>query len=99
MEYEKKEVVEEKQPENEPQKTEMPAKPKNQSRLYGIKVVVLVAFAAFAAAILGLALLTNIMERKNEARNPFFRVVELTDDTVDPKIWGKNFPLQYDGYK
>src|SRR5215216_4349721 len=26
------------------------------------------------------------------------RVVELTDDTVDPALWGKNFPLQYDGY-
>ena len=72
---------------------------KKQPRLYNLKIVVLVAFIAFAAAVAGLALLTNIMERKNEARNPFFRVVELTDDTVDPEIWGKNFPLQYDGYK
>jgi nitrite reductase (cytochrome c-552) len=39
------------------------------------------------------------MERKQEAKNPFFRVVELTDDTVDPAIWGKNFPFQYDDYK
>jgi nitrite reductase (cytochrome c-552) len=68
-------------------------------RLYSLKVIVLVAFIAFGAAILGIALLTNIIERKNEARNPFFRVVELTDDTVDPEVWGKNFPLQYDGYK
>ena len=44
------------------------------------------------------ALLINIFEHKQEARNPFYRVVELTDDTVDPEIWGKNFPLQYDGY-
>jgi len=72
---------------------------KKPRRLFGLKVVVLVAFASFAAAILGLALLTNIMERKNEARNPFFRVVELTDDTADPAEWGKNFPLQYDGYR
>ncbi|MEQ1607311.1 MAG: ammonia-forming cytochrome c nitrite reductase subunit c552 [Pyrinomonadaceae bacterium] len=61
--------------------------------------MILVAFLAFAAAILGLGLLTNILERKNEAKNPFFRVVDLTDDTTDPEIWGKNFPLQYDGYK
>jgi nitrite reductase (cytochrome c-552) len=45
------------------------------------------------------ALLVNIFEHKQEARNPFYRVVELTDDTTDPEIWGKNFPLQYDGYK
>ena len=48
--------------------------------------------------IFGLAMLVNIFQRKQEARNPFFRVVELTDDTVDPAVWGKNFPLQYDGY-
>ena len=53
---------------------------------------------AVGATILGLALLVNIFQRKQEARNPFFRVVELTDDTVDPSIWGKNFPLQYDDY-
>ena len=57
----------------------------------------LVAFAV-GATILGLALLVNIFQRKQEARNPFFRVVELTDDTIDPSIWGKNFPLQYDDY-
>jgi nitrite reductase (cytochrome c-552) len=81
-------------PVNEPAREE-----KKTPRLYNLKFVVLVAFIAFGLAIAGLALLTNIMERKNEARNPFFRVVELTDDTVDPEIWGKNFPLQYDGYK
>jgi nitrite reductase (cytochrome c-552) len=101
MENREKEAVErENLPENESPKAAAvtPALPK-QSRLYSVKIVALFAFAAFGAAILGLALLTNIMERKNEARNPFFRVVELTDDTVDPEIWGKNFPLQYDGYK
>ena len=60
-----------------------------------VSVMVLAGAAAAAAA----ALTVNIMERKQEARNPFYRVVELTDDTVDPAIWGKNFPLQYDDYK
>jgi nitrite reductase (cytochrome c-552) len=46
-----------------------------------------------------LALLMNIFERKQEAKNPFFRVVELTDLTDDPETWGKNFPLQYDAYQ
>jgi len=46
-----------------------------------------------------LALLMNIFERKQEAKNTFFRVVEITDDTTDPAVWGKNFPLQYDAYR
>jgi nitrite reductase (cytochrome c-552) len=32
-------------------------------------------------------------------RGLFYRVVELTDETTDPVLWGKNFPLQYDGYR
>ena len=35
---------------------------------------------------------------EEEAEHPFFRVVELDRRDVDPAIWGKNFPLQYDGY-
>ena len=69
-------------------------------RLHGgqiLKFGLAVGIAALVA-IGGLALLVNIMEHKQEAKNPFFRVVELTDDTEDPAIWGKNFPLQYDAY-
>jgi nitrite reductase (cytochrome c-552) len=53
-----------------------------------------------AAVVIGLAaLLTNIVERKQEGRNPFYRVVTLTDSTTDPAEWGKNFPIQYDSYR
>jgi nitrite reductase (cytochrome c-552) len=45
------------------------------------------------------ALLVNIFEHKQEARNPFYRVVELTDEMDDAEVWGKNFPLQYDLYR
>lgn len=62
-----------------------------------LRFVILVALVVLVT-VFGLALLVNIFQRKQEARNPFFRVVELTDDTVDPSIWGKNFPLQYDDY-
>jgi nitrite reductase (cytochrome c-552) len=62
-------------------------------------LIVLTAVIAAGAAAGGVALLVNIWERKIEARNPFYRVVELTDDTVDPVVWGKNFPSQFDGYK
>ena len=44
------------------------------------------------------ALLVNIFERKQEARNPFYRVVEITDTTEAAETWGKNFPMQYDDY-
>lgn len=50
------------------------------------------------ATVLITALLVNIFERKSEGRNPFYRVVEITDETDDPAIWGKNFPHQYDTY-
>ena len=56
--------------------------------------------AAFAlAAVLAATLLVDVAQKKQEARNPFFRVVELTDDTEDPAVWGKNFPMQYDAYR
>jgi nitrite reductase (cytochrome c-552) len=55
--------------------------------------------AAAVVAVGGMALLVNILEKKQEAKNPFYRVVELDDETVDPEVWGKNFPLQYDDYK
>ena len=54
--------------------------------------------AALATIALAL-LLTNIFQRKAEARNPFYRVVELNDTITDPAVWGRNFPLQYDAYR
>src|SRR5262245_10774489 len=63
------------------------------------RVAVWTAVVSAAAAVGVIALLVSIFEHKQEARNPFYRVVELTDDSEDPEIWGKNFPFQYDGYK
>jgi nitrite reductase (cytochrome c-552) len=72
-----------------------PARPRGGQILkFGLATAV-----AALLAVAGLALLVNIMERKQEARNPFFRVVELTDDTEDPAVWGKNFPVQYNAYR
>jgi nitrite reductase (cytochrome c-552) len=67
-----------------------------RSRLPLVAVVVVLA-AAGAVAVT--ALLVNIFQRQQEARNPFYRVVELNDETVDPEVWGRNFPLQFDGYR
>jgi len=63
------------------------------------KRFVLVGVFSALAAVGVTALLVNIAERKQEARNPFFHVVEITDETTDPALWGKNFPMQYDGYR
>ncbi len=58
-----------------------------------------IALVAAGAAVGTAALLVNIYERKQEARTAFVRVVELTDTTQDPAVWGQNFPFQYDGYR
>ena len=60
-----------------------------------IVVIVLTALASVGV----LALLTNIFERKSEAKNPYVRLVEVDENTTDPEVWGKNWPKQYDGYK
>ncbi len=44
------------------------------------------------------SLLLNIRERKEEAKWRNISVVELTEETIDPAIWAKNYPRQYDGY-
>jgi nitrite reductase (cytochrome c-552) len=62
------------------------------------KWIVLAAVGGAVLAIGGAFLLTNIMERQSEARQPFYRIVELNDSITDPAVWGRNFPLQYDDY-
>jgi nitrite reductase (cytochrome c-552) len=66
---------------------------------FGARALTLAAVAAALVTLGVVALLVNIFERKQEARNPFYRVVELNDDTEDPAVWGRNFPQQYDAYR
>lgn len=60
-----------------------------------VGLTIAAAVGAFGAT----GLLVSIFEHKQEAKTPFFRVVEIDDETTDPAVWGKNFPLQYDAYK
>jgi nitrite reductase (cytochrome c-552) len=60
---------------------------------YGIVMLVSAAVAGLATA-----LLMSIFERKQEAKQPFVRLVEVGEDDTDPKKWGKNWPKQYDSY-
>lgn len=80
-----------------PNTTPDPERSRKRRRFWLMLLGVCVLIALITAGVT--ALLVNIFEHKQEARNPFYRVVELTDETVDPAIWGKNFPLQYDGYR
>ncbi|HET6438895.1 MAG TPA: ammonia-forming cytochrome c nitrite reductase subunit c552 [Anaeromyxobacter sp.] len=55
--------------------------------------------AVVAVATAGVtALLINIFERKQEAKEPFLKLVQVTEDDVDPAKWGVNWPREYDGY-
>ena len=68
-------------------------------RRISLKALGAVAALAGVLTVLIAALLTNIFERKAEARNPFYRVVEVPDTVDDPAVWGRNFPIQYDAYR
>jgi nitrite reductase (cytochrome c-552) len=72
------------------QRTE--GKEMKKSTLFAILIT-----AALATACV-LALTVNIFERKQEGKQQFTKVVELTDDIDDPAVWGRNFPQQYADY-
>ncbi|MDP1579493.1 MAG: ammonia-forming cytochrome c nitrite reductase subunit c552 [Candidatus Didemnitutus sp.] len=58
-------------------------------------LIAVFALATFAV----LFLYQNIITRKAEATQHVFRVVDVNEDTVDPVLWGKNYPRQYDSYR
>ena len=74
-----------------------PSEPLRRRRFF--RWLILAALGGALATVGIAALLTSVFQRKQEARNPFYRVVTLDDTTDDPAIWGKNFPLQYDDYR
>jgi nitrite reductase (cytochrome c-552) len=64
-------------------------------------LTMLVVACFILATIVGVAvalLLTNIVERKAEARHTFNWLVPVSDETTDPAEWGKTFPSEYNGY-
>ncbi|TWT97575.1 Cytochrome c-552 precursor [Botrimarina colliarenosi] len=72
---------------------------RQNDRLGGVALLAL----AFVVAAIGTALvawvLVTIYSRKQEARQPFVRVAEINEISVDPEPWGLNWPNQYDGWK
>jgi nitrite reductase (cytochrome c-552) len=75
----------------------------NASRLSDRRGLAAWAYVVLIAAVAGgtfliLMLYQNIVARKAEATQRVFKVVEIDDKTIDPAIWGANFPRQYDSY-
>src|SRR5262245_10968785 len=79
--------------------TSKPPSPEGPHRARRARIVFFTAAITALVSAGVVALLVSIIERKQEGRNPFYRVVELDDETTDPQVWGRNFPLQYDLYR
>jgi nitrite reductase (cytochrome c-552) len=57
-----------------------------------------VAVAAVLVGFVSAGLLTSIFERKQEAKNPYVRLVEVNEETTDSKPWGMNWSREFDAY-
>lgn len=69
----------------------------NQPETARKKLLALFVVAA-AASVLVAWILVTIFNRKQEARQQYVRVVEVTETSTDPQPWGLNWPRQYEGY-
>jgi len=71
------------------------------ARNYGRWIVAFLGVMVITAvtAVLVAALLVNIFQRKVEGRNPYLKLVNVTEETTDPAPWGMNWPREYDQYK
>ena len=67
------------------------------SRRQGRWIAVIAVVSALLVFIVT-GLLTSIFERKQEARNPYVRLVEVSEETTDPAAWGVNWAREYDDY-
>ena len=45
-----------------------------------------------------IALLMNIMQRKFEEANFPLKMVQISNGEINPDVWGKNFPYEYDTF-
>ena len=70
-----------------------------KSKSVWMRLVYVAAFAgAGAVTIAILALLFNIQARKEEAFQYPLNVVEIPEGEVNPEVWGRNFPMEYDSF-
>jgi nitrite reductase (cytochrome c-552) len=79
-------------------KTDSPS-PFSSRRGVALWVYIAVLVGVGAATVVLLLLYRNIIERKAEATQHVFRVVDVDDKVTDPVLWGENYPRQYDSYR
>ena len=65
----------------------------SRTMLVGVFVV------AVLATLLVTYVLVEMFGRKQEERQRFVRVAEVTEISTDPEPWGRNWPQQFDGWK
>lgn len=70
---------------------------RSKFRLWALALSVLFAVTAVATLVVTFVLVT-MFEHKQEARQPFHRVAEISEVTTDPAVWGLNWPHHYDQY-
>ena len=80
-----------------PTSTSSPA-PRHRGGAFKAVVFWLAAMVCGGGTVAAMMLYANIAQRKMESQSTVLRIVEITEATVDPAEWGKNFPRQYDGY-
>ncbi|HWP39787.1 MAG TPA: ammonia-forming cytochrome c nitrite reductase subunit c552, partial [Tepidisphaeraceae bacterium] len=79
--------------------SDRPHQPSDRHRgrwVLGFGIIVVVC-AAIVFALAGL--LMSIFEHKQEAKNPWVRLVEVDENTSDPAQWGKNWAREFDAYR
>jgi nitrite reductase (cytochrome c-552) len=62
-----------------------------------VRLLVIAGVGLLAGVLIG-ALLVTIAVRQQEARQTFFRIVEIAENEPDPAVWGRNFPTHYEAY-
>src|SRR3954467_11376932 len=68
----------------------------SRRRLLAFAIIVVIVAGASA---LVTALLVSIVNRKQEAKNPYLKLVNVDENTTDPAVWGTNWPREYDTYQ
>ncbi len=83
--------------------THHPVRFLTQTRVEHQRGRVLLLGSVFALALIATLVVTWVLitmfTHKQDARQPFVRVVEVDEITTDPEPWGQNWPHQFDGWK